>query len=229
MSIFIDQWKVLYGVDLHLDHCVWYPAINVKVYTSLYNSKLSHDDNEIAYTLFQEYWWDWARELAKSEYGYSNVFSQGRSSGWLVVEYNNRLVTLGWLEPETDDEDVVNSDRLQNFLNFQGVIQGSLKGIKERFIEFSDEWKASCEITDKEIRSDGGSISIQSCHHDSYQLSCFSCITSEEGVKTEILEIDATGKVLEFASVFKDGSQNCFVWKEGEYRLVEPAYTALTE
>jgi hypothetical protein len=61
------------------------PAINVK-----YRDNINHNAPEekavVAWDMMVEQWWEDAENIAH-ELGYSGVFSEGRSSGWLVPYY----------------------------------------------------------------------------------------------------------------------------------------------
>src|ERR1051326_143313 len=77
-----------------------HPAINVKVYSRWPEVAGATDaQREIAYDATVEQWWQRAQEIAH-EHGYSGVFSEGRSSGWLLPFYqttkDGRNKFLNW-------------------------------------------------------------------------------------------------------------------------------------
>lgn len=64
-------------------------AINVKYRSSLYDATVPEHIAKRAYDATVQEWWGLANEHAQA-LGYSGVFSEGRSGGWLVPYYQYR-------------------------------------------------------------------------------------------------------------------------------------------
>lgn len=77
------------GIDLHSDRMYGpasHAAINVKVYASVNLPEHLEPFAQSAWQSVQEQFWQDAKERAH-ERGYSNVFAEGRSGGWMVPFY----------------------------------------------------------------------------------------------------------------------------------------------
>lgn len=78
-------------IEFHSDNGPQHAAINVKYYGRWPEcDDLSPDDTQGIWERVCEQFWDKATDIAHT-HGYSSVFSEGRSSGWLVPFYQ----TLG--------------------------------------------------------------------------------------------------------------------------------------
>ena len=115
-------------------------AINVKVYGPVNVDKGYEEMAEAAWESCQERFWEEAKDLAH-ERGYSCVFSEGRSGGWLVPFYqtlgDGRSKFHSWPGqgghlgyPSYPDIDEV-GERAR-FRAFQREIEQLLKGIPEQ-------------------------------------------------------------------------------------------------
>ena len=114
-------------------------AINVKVYVSLYNPDVPDTIREGAFESVQRDWWERATEVAHT-HGYSSVFAEGRSDGWLVPFYqyqNSKLAKFhSWpgqgrkLDyPQYPDVER-DASELRRFLKFQRAIRNMVKGFE---------------------------------------------------------------------------------------------------
>ena len=122
------------GTDAH-------PAINVKVY---HWPDVDADESvrERAYDeVVRSFWLD--AELIAQIHGYSGVFSEGRSGGWLVPftqrNKEGKLITH-WTGQGPDKgypyyPDVENKKERKVFLEFQADIEKLLSEGKDRFVE----------------------------------------------------------------------------------------------
>src|ERR1035437_9769574 len=78
-------------IAYHSEHCqAAKPAVNVKDHHVYHNdprfTDFSEDEFQAAYENCQEAFWEsYAPEVSK-HYGYGEIYSEGRSGGWLVVE-----------------------------------------------------------------------------------------------------------------------------------------------
>jgi hypothetical protein len=111
----------------------FHPAINVKVH-NLPWVEVSDAARESAYNITIQEFWDTAILIAQN-HGYSGVFSEGRSSGWLVPftqrDSTGKLVTK-WTGQGPDKgypvyPNVENPKERRRFVTFRTAIEGLLK------------------------------------------------------------------------------------------------------
>lgn len=122
-----------------------HPAINVKVYAPVPSDLLDTPDDvyERAWESVHKGFWEEATELAH-ERGYSGLFSEGRSGGWMLPFYqrtaDGRTRFHNW--PGQGGElgyphypDVSNIGERSRFLAFQRRIQAMLDSVPDRLRE----------------------------------------------------------------------------------------------
>ena len=125
-----------------------HPAINVKVH-NLPEVDAHGDDSLSAYDQTVEEFWRTAAIIAQN-HGYSGVFGEGRSNGWLVPftqhDATGKLVT-NWTGQGPDKgypvyPDVNNAKERRQFLKFRTDIEGLLKDSRDRYHDLAVEFAA---------------------------------------------------------------------------------------
>ncbi len=117
-----------------------HPAINVKV-QSLPVLEVSEQNAEIAYEITKETFWHAAQSIAH-QHGYSGVFSEGRSGGWLLPFYQYRNGKL-WQPMEWDGQgpdkgypsypDVTDAQERKRFAKFRADILELLADVPNQY------------------------------------------------------------------------------------------------
>jgi hypothetical protein len=142
-----------------------HPAINVKVHGSLCRRVQDVDvpsciDSEHAWDIMVEQWWRDATIIAH-EFGYSGVFAEGRSGGWLVPFYqsvNGKLQKFGFPYPEWSGQggdrgypyypDMEDKKERRRFVKFREKIEELLNQVPELYKESIDRM---VQVLDDEV------------------------------------------------------------------------------
>lgn len=125
-----------FGSDPHM-------AINVKYYGGV--PTIDEQLAEAVWDIVSMQFWERANEIAFHDFGYSGVFSEGRSGGWMVPFYQSGVKSgitwpgqgghLGYPSfPAFDDPDEV-----EKFLKFAEAIGGLMSEVPE-LLEAEVQW-----------------------------------------------------------------------------------------
>ena len=120
-----------------------HPAICVKV-QNLPWAETSEEARETAYNQTVEEFWESANLIAQN-HGYSGVFSEGRSNGWLVPytqhDSTGKLVTA-WTGQGPNKgypcyPDMKDAKQRRQFVEFRAAIEGLIQDSKNRYYDLA--------------------------------------------------------------------------------------------
>ena len=133
-------------ISFHSDNATGsdaHPAINVKV-RNLPLVEASEDAQQFAWDETVREFWQSANRIAQN-HGYSGVFSEGRSDGWLVpyTQHNaaGKLITT-WTGQGPDKgypryPDMEDGKQRRIFVEFRSAIEGLIEDCKNRYYDLA--------------------------------------------------------------------------------------------
>lgn len=113
-------------VEYHSDGCSRpeHPAINVKLYNFPDLDGYTERQAQSAFECTQEDFWERAKDLARL-YGFSGVFSEGRSGGWMLPYHSRNIYA-----------NVADFGDRSRFLAFQRRVKKALEGVPADMLDW---------------------------------------------------------------------------------------------
>lgn len=135
-------------MQLHFEHGRGYPAFNVKCYSTPADPSVAklfevpedqlQSMRDRAYETAAHDFWHFLAPEAARECGFSGVYSQGRSGGWLVPFHGSKPDAFGRYADA--EEDAAALDKLGELLD--EVMKAAKEAYQESMLEELENWKA---------------------------------------------------------------------------------------